>query len=235
MRSWPRPRPPCRSTSGIEALEGELAAAQKETAELRTKASESRTELITLEREHRARSERQTAIVAERERWQTRSAGAGEQIATLKERIAETQGEVATHERPARHDRAAAPETDERAGQGRAGAPGRRRRARRRRSAHRQAAQELRAAQAAVSDEREARARIETRLEGARARRSEEARKIRDQLGCAPEGCLALAELPAGRQPAAARGGRQPAHPPQGRSRAAGRRQPAGRRRPDQP
>jgi chromosome segregation ATPase len=77
-------------------LEGELAASQKETAELRTKASESRTELITLEREHRARSERQTAIVAEQERWQTRSAGAGEQIATLKERIAETQGEVAT-------------------------------------------------------------------------------------------------------------------------------------------
>ena len=64
--------------------------------------------------------------------------------------------------------------------------------------AHREAAQALRAAQAAVADEREARARTEARLEGARERRSEEARKIRDALGCAPEGCLALAELAAG-------------------------------------
>jgi chromosome segregation protein len=183
--------------SGIENLESELAASQKETAELRTKASESRTELITLEREHRARSDRQTAIVAEQERWQTRSAGAGEQIATLKERITETQGEVATmsdlpgmiegQRQKLMSELAKAEQERQAAADALASAEG----------AHRQAAQDLRAAQAAVSDERETRARIETRLEGARDRRSEEARKIRDQLGCAPDGCLALAELTA--------------------------------------
>ncbi len=66
-------------------------------------------------------------------------------------------------------------------------------------TAHREAAQALRAAQGAVADEREGRARAEARLEGARVRRSEEARKIRDALGCAPEACLALAQLRAGR------------------------------------
>jgi chromosome segregation protein len=48
-----------------------------------------------------------------------------------------------------------------------------------------------------VSDEREARARTEARLENARQRRAEEARKIRDQLGCAPEDCLRVAEIEA--------------------------------------
>src|SRR5439155_4540110 len=62
-------------------------------------------------------------------------------------------------------------------------------------TAHRQAAQDLRAAQAAVADEREARARTEARLENARARRAEETRRIRDQLGCAHDGCLGVAEL----------------------------------------
>jgi chromosome segregation protein len=182
---------------GLETLESELATSQQETAGLRTKASESRTELITLEREHRARNERQTAIATERERWQTRSAGAGEQIATLKERLSETQGEVATmsdlpgmieeQRQKLMSELAKAEQERQAAADALATTEG----------AHRQAAQDLRAAQAAVSDEREARARVETRLEGARARRSEEARKIRDQLNCAPDGCLALAELPA--------------------------------------
>ncbi|KAB2919515.1 MAG: AAA family ATPase [Hyphomicrobiaceae bacterium] len=180
---------------GIETLESDLAAAHKQTSELRTRATESRTELITLEREHRSRLERQTAIAAERDRWKTRSAGAEQQIATLGERIAGTAEEIAKvadlpamveqqrqklmselakaeQERQAAADQLAAADT-----------------------AHRQAAQDLRAAQAAVSDEREVRARIEARLEGARNRRAEEARKIRDQLACAPDGCLALAEI----------------------------------------
>ncbi len=65
-------------------------------------------------------------------------------------------------------------------------------------TAHRQAAQELRAAQGAVADVREERARVEARLENARSRRAEEARTIREELGCAPDGCLALAGLEAG-------------------------------------
>ncbi len=58
---------------------------------------------------------------------------------------------------------------------------------------HRAAQQSLKAALAAVSNEREARARIEARLEAARQRRQEEARRIRDTLGLIPEGCLPLA------------------------------------------
>ena len=55
----------------------------------------------------------------------------------------------------------------------------------------------MRAAQAAVGNQREHRARVEARLENARTRRQDEARKIRETLDCAPEGCLALAQLQA--------------------------------------
>jgi chromosome segregation protein len=187
-----------RELGDTEALEADLAAAQKETAELRATVSEAKTELVTLEREHRARTERQAAITLECQRWRTRSAGALQQIATLEERVAEAKPEIerlaglpamveqqrqklmgeiskADADRQAAADALAAADT-----------------------AHREAAQALRAAQGAVADEREARARTEARLEGARVRRSEEARKIRDALGCAPEACLALAELEPG-------------------------------------
>jgi chromosome segregation protein len=183
---------------GMEALEAELAAAQASAAELRARVSESRTELITLEREHRARTERSAAIALEIERWRTRSAGADQQVATLKERIAEAEPEIASlAELPALVEErrqkllselGAAERNRQAAADELAAAD----------SAHRQAAQDLRAAQAAVADEREARARIEARLENARERRAEEARRIRDQLGCGPDGCLAAAELQAG-------------------------------------
>jgi chromosome segregation protein len=185
-----------RALGGTETLEAELAAAQEHTGDLRTRLTEAKTELITLEREHRARSERLAAIAAERERSTQRSAGARQQIATLDQRASEAKAELerlaglpamveqqrqkllaelnkAETERKAAADAQAAAE-----------------------AAHRDAAQHLRQAQAAVADEREARARTEARLEGARVRRSEEARRIRDTVGCAPEGCLAIAELP---------------------------------------
>ncbi len=62
-------------------------------------------------------------------------------------------------------------------------------------TAHRASQQALRAAQAAVTSEREGRARIEAKLEGARQKRSDEARKIRETFECAPEGCLGIAEV----------------------------------------
>ena len=65
-----------QALGGMETLEADLAAAQKTATELRARVSEAKTELITLEREHRARTERQTAIATECERWNTRSAGA---------------------------------------------------------------------------------------------------------------------------------------------------------------
>jgi chromosome segregation protein len=181
-----------------QVLESELAATQKETTSLRTQVSESKTELISLEREHRARVERSAAIDLERERWQTRSAGAEQQIATLDQRIAETQAETAKlaglpamveQQRQKLMSELANAELARQAAADELAAAD---------NAHRQAAQNLRAAQAAVADEREARARFDARLENARARRSEEARRIREQLGCAPDGCLALAEVAPG-------------------------------------
>jgi chromosome segregation protein len=58
--------------------------------------------------------------------------------------------------------------------------------------------QALRAAQGAVAEAREGRARTEARLEGARTRRQDISRQIREQLGIAPDGCLGLAELQPG-------------------------------------
>jgi len=179
-----------------QPLERELADAQDTASELRSRLTEAKTELITLEREHRARSDRLKAIVAETERSRQRSEGARKQTATLDQRWAETKAEVkrlaglpvmveqqrqkllhelskAEAERKAAADAQAAAEV-----------------------AHRESAQALRQAQAAVADEREARARIEARLEGARVRRSEEARRIRETMAVGPEECLGLAELP---------------------------------------
>ena len=190
--------------SGTDALEAELAATQAQTASLRSRVTESRTELITLEREHRARTERSAAIALEHERWKTRSAGAEQQIATLKERSGEAETEIAKlaglpaqieEQRQKLMSELAAAERSRQAAADELAAAD---------TAQRQAAQELRAAQAAVADEREARARIEARLENARARRAEEARRIREQLSCAPDGCLGACRPRRGRRAALA-------------------------------
>ncbi len=62
-------------------------------------------------------------------------------------------------------------------------------------AALRAAVQALRAAQDEVSSARESKARTEARLEGARNRRQEEARRIRETLDVAPEQCLSLAGI----------------------------------------
>ncbi|HEX5999129.1 MAG TPA: AAA family ATPase [Hyphomicrobiaceae bacterium] len=187
-----------KSLAGTEKLDSELRAAQEQAGELRKRVTEAKTELITLEREHRTRSERLAAITTESERWTQRSAGARQQLDTLESRTAEAKSEIerlaglpdmveerrqkllaelskAEAERQAAADAAAAAQT-----------------------AHREAAQALRQAQSAVSDERERRARIEARLEGARQRRAEELRKIREAMACDPEGLMAAAQLPEG-------------------------------------
>ncbi len=177
-------------------LEAELAAAQDRAGELRSRLTEAKTELITLEREHRARSDRLKAIAAETERCRQRSEGARRQSASLDHRGAEAKSEierlaglpamVEQQRQKLLHELSKAEAERKAAADAQAAAE----------AAHRQAAQALRAAQAAVADEREARARIEARLEGARVRRSEEARRIRETMTVAPEECLRLAELP---------------------------------------
>jgi chromosome segregation protein len=181
---------------GIEALEATLAAAQTETNGLRSRVAETKTELVTLEREHRARVERQKAIALENERNLARIDSAQQQMAALQERAAGTAAERARlagipkmveQQRQTLMTELSAAERDRRSAADMLAAAD---------TAHRQAAQDLRAAQTGVADERERRARSEAHLENARQRRAEEGRKIRDQLGCAPEDCLALAGLP---------------------------------------
>src|SRR5262245_14932421 len=177
-------------------LEAELAAAQDKASELRSQLTEAKTELVTLEREHRARSDRLKAIAAETERCKQRSDGGRKQIASLDQRAAEAKAEierlaglpamVEQQRQKLLHELSKAEADRKRAADAQAAAE----------AAHRQAAQALRAAQAAVADEREARARTEARLESARARRSEEARRIRETMAVGPEECLGLAELP---------------------------------------
>jgi chromosome segregation protein len=179
----------------IAPLEAAVKSAQGQASAERTRLSKAQAELTTLEREHRMRAERAKGILSERERWQSRSAGAEKQIASLKERIAEAATElekladlpalvaeqrgklmdqlsIAEKERQLAADQLAEADT-----------------------AQRKAAQELRANQDLVAQGREDRARTETRLENARARRSEEGRKIRENLNVMPDGVLALAEV----------------------------------------
>ncbi len=179
----------------VAPLEAQVKAAQEQATGERTRLSKAQAELTTLEREHRMRSERAKAIVSERERWTNRSAGAEKQIASLKERITDATAELekladlpalvaeqraklmdklseAEKERQVAADQLAAAET-----------------------AQRKAAQELRGLQDHVAQAREDRARTETRLENARLRRTEEGRKIRENLDCMPDAVLSLAEV----------------------------------------
>ncbi len=197
-----------QALSEAEASVAELAAAEdleplliaaKTDAEMRRGAvAEARAALSDVERERRARADRGAAIGVERERWTTRSSGAERQIETLKARLVETESELqsladvpamleekrgklmsalsdAERERQAAADALA--EAD---------------------AALRASVQALRAAQGAVSEAREGRARTEAKLESARTRRQDVSRQIRETLGITPEGCLEMAQFPVG-------------------------------------
>ena len=182
---------------GAEDLAPQVAAAQSTAAVLRTKVAEIKAGIISLERERNARSARRAAITTEQQRWTTRRQAAGQQIAALEGRKSETTAELEAlaklptlvEEKRAKLLSAVAQAEQER--QDAANALGKAE------NALRAAVQEMRAAQAAVGNQREHRARVEARLENARTRRQDEARKIRETLDCAPEGCLALAQLQA--------------------------------------
>jgi chromosome segregation protein len=186
--------------AAAEDLEPVLAQAKSEAEKRRIEVAEGRSGLAGLERERRVRADRMDAIGAESERWRTRSDGAEQQIETLKVRLTEAQSELegladvpamiearrgklmsalseAERERQVAADALAEADNTLRTG-----------------------VQTLRAAQAAVTEQREGRARTEALLEGARTRRQDVARQIREALGVAPEGCLAVAEVPPGTQ-----------------------------------
>lgn len=180
-----------------EDLAPAVAAAQSDATDCRRASAESRAMLANLERERQLRGERSRIADNERTRWTTRSAGAEQQIATLKERLAETSVELETYaELPALIDERRQKLLDELAAaeQARQVAADELATAE---TAMRAAQAALRAAQAAATESREAKARIEARLEGARTRRQDEARKIRETLGVVPEGCLPLTGMAA--------------------------------------
>ena len=180
---------------GTEAL---IAGQQRAVVEARASASDARQKVARLDTENDVRRRRIETLVAELARWVNRTEGARQQQRTLGSRIEDAKAELerhsvdpdaiakrrsdlidaialAEHERQAAADALAEGET-----------------------ALREASQALRAAQAAVSTEREGRARLEARLEAARARRTEEARKIRESLDVDPGECLALAGVAGG-------------------------------------
>jgi chromosome segregation protein len=178
-----------------ENLDPVLANAKTEAEGLRIALAQARADLADIEREHRTRSTRREAINIERDRWTARSSGAERQIETLKTRLSETQAELqGLADVPAM--------IEERRGKLLSALSG----AEQARTVAadalasadnelKSAVQALRAAQSAVTEQREGRARTEARLEAARNRRQEIARQIRETLDVVPEGCLALANL----------------------------------------
>ncbi len=184
--------------SSAEDPEPALAAALIAVEARRSAFADARACILELERERRARSERCAAIDVERGRWTTRSGGASQQIDALRQRLQEARSELeGLADMPERIEARRAKllsalSEAERARQVAADGLSEAE------SALKVGVQTLRAAQAAVTEGREARARTEARLEGARTRRQDAARQIREALGVAPEGCLAVAEVEAG-------------------------------------
>jgi chromosome segregation protein len=194
-----------------EAAVGKAESAGQKTKALRQEAKEAHAELDRVrdaiaaetvleghEREINLRQERLEAIAAEQELWQKRIANAREQIATLRAREEETSADLerlanfpaeieqrrsklldaiasAERERSKAADDLAVAET-----------------------ALKEREKALREVQEQLAGARETRARSEARLESARERRSDTAKAIRDQLDCAPEACLALANVKEG-------------------------------------
>jgi chromosome segregation protein len=185
------------SVGDLDPLEASLNAAQEELTAKRREVAEARAQIATLDRELRMRTERLAQIVGESERWMTRASASERQSADLSQRLEQTDTELLSMaELPdlieeqrqkllsalADADKARQVAADHVAAAD---------------AAHRKAKEEFRATQDVVAAEREGRARTEARLEAARQRRQGDARKIRDALGVMPEGCLALAEVPA--------------------------------------
>jgi chromosome segregation protein len=184
--------------SSLEGLEAALEAAQTEAATARSSSARAEANLESFEREVRLRQERIDAIRAEEDLWQKRIANSREQIETLRARKQETSADLealanlpaeievrrtklmdaiaeAERERAKAADDLAVAETALKA-QDKA----------------------LRAVQEKLAEAREGKARGEARLEAARERRSDMAHTIREQLDCAPEECLAKANLKPG-------------------------------------
>jgi chromosome segregation protein len=178
---------------GLNALEERAGAARTATGAARDAVAEARAEFTGLKREQEHRAAQKAALEADIARWSARAEHGSAQIETLEGRYAATRRELdeivklpasleerrqrlldelkkAEDERKAAADAVVAAET-----------------------AHKEAVAKLRTAQSVVTERREARARAEARLEGARTKRQSITAHIRETLDTTPEGCLALA------------------------------------------
>ena len=185
----------------LDALASDTALAEeRETqsalvAEKRSAHAEARARFDSIEREQQIRSDRLESISFELEKWTERQESASQQIETLKDRHEESRSEIeAFGDLPAQVadrrsrllDEIARAETERNdAADALANAD----------TLLRDREKTMRDAQTSLSETREERARVEARLEAARERRAEQARMIADQLDCAPDECLAIAEL----------------------------------------
>ncbi len=185
----------------LDALASDTALAEeRETqsalvAEKRSAHAEARARFDSIEREQQIRSDRLESISFELEKWTERQESASQQIETLKDRHEESRSEIEAFgdlpaqvaERRSRLlDEIARAETERNeAADALANAD----------TLLRDREKAMRDAQTSLSETREERARVEARLEAARERRAEQARMIADQLDCAPDECLAIAEL----------------------------------------
>ena len=187
--------------TAIEMLDAEedltplVATTQTEVTRLRFLVTEIKAEIVSLERERVARTNRLAAITADQQRWSARHSAASRHIADLEVRKSEAMEELESlaelpelieEQRQKLMNGIAQADQHRRAAANALGVA---------ENALRTAVQDMRAAHAVVANEREARARIETRLENARIRRQDEARKIRETLDCAPETCRSVAQL----------------------------------------
>ena len=197
------------SLAPFAALQAALEAAQANAVTSRGAAARADAALEGFEREIKIRQERIEAIAAEQELWRKRIENAREQIATLRAREEETERRSRRACQSAGRDRAAPPEVDGRIAVAEREPPrpptscaiadtalkAREESCARRRSASPTSARPAR--------------RTEARLECARASGARRRARIRDQLDCAPEGCLALAGVKPDAPLPSARRGRQ--------------------------
>ncbi len=178
-----------------EDLEPQLKAAQADAEAARRHVAEARVALGGIERDRQIRAERIRHATAELARWKGRQKSAEEQLNSLQGRLTETKAELETFtglpEKIAKQRDTLLTELSRIEGERKDAADA----LATAENAIRTATQALRTAQKEVSESREANARIETRLESARLRRQDDARRIRETFEVAPENCLSLAAL----------------------------------------
>ena len=176
-------------------LNGALDAQQSAVETARAAYADARAKHDTLEREQQILQDRIGAVANEIGQWAERCKSAEKQIETLKTRLEETRTEtqefadlpVQVEERRNRLLNEISKAESERRDAADALAEAD--------TTLRTREKDMREAQGSLAEVREGRARTEAQLEAARERRTEQVRMITEQLECAPEECLSIAEL----------------------------------------